>query len=640
MSALLKYNEDIYAAKHEMLDRARGYLRALVTQPHEPINFSIGTGRIDRGLDQHLPFIPGFEDERRELRTRIAGHIYQAAANNFAQAVDLTLTISRNRDELAPPLVVEEGEVFIAVDTEGHLHRIFLPPYHALTNAAAVTIDAGLSIECRFINPGYHKLPADDWSTRPRQGASNLPIREWRNRDPLFDDEEKWPPPSFLAGLAARGDAPPEPPETGAKLPKEVAVTVNPHVANRPSKPESGHEENADFEEENLESAPASMERALAAIAASHAERAATPHTESAPKPVSSAPRAAPRARARATPASPTARPAVPIGARRAPIAPSAQPQAKITPAPRPIVTGQPQARAPQPTPAAQPKPAAIEVRQATPQPPAPQPVVHAAESPQAQPTPQPAETARREPASQPEPRAEPQQRAEAPAETARAEPRLGAREEPRAEPRREAEPTPSEQAAQTAEATRKPAETPRAETQAPEPAHAAEALSQPSTHAQMAEGPQPTPQEKVAAPTPEPQTTLDQRTIKFAEKEDLTPHITQAGFSPAHAPGARQETSYAPAYVHLLEVPTHHHIYDALQPAQKQTPSLTQTAQLQTKMAAPKASPSLAPKIVPTPVPVVKSAPKQRLTRTAFLKRLLAPGLMPMPGGEPSEEA
>jgi hypothetical protein len=116
---------------------------------------------------------------------------------------------------------------------------------------------------------------------------------------------------------------------------------------------------------------------------------------------------------------------------------------------------------------------------------------------------------------------------------------------------------------------------------------------------------------------------------------------VTQASFAPAHAYDAALQASHTPAYVHLLDVPTHHHVYDTIQP-QKKVAALTTAVQPQVKVAAaPSTSPSLAPKIVPPPVPAAKSIPSQRrLTRAAFLKRLLAPGLTPMSGEDGSEEA
>jgi len=667
MSALPKFDADMYAIKREQIAGARDYMRALTTVP--PIKFSIGSGRIRHGLDKHLPVIAGLESSRRYLRDRLTNYLYSYAANEAAQAVDLKLTISSERSELTPPIAVEEGEYFITVDKEGLLRSVFIPPYHALMNANDVAIESGLAIECRVINPGYHHLK-DDQDTEPQDGAGNLPVREWRYRDPLADNGEKWPPPSYLAELGNRGQAPHGPPEAREKLPPEVMVTVNPYTANRHSGHELKHEENADFEEsrEPPELETANMERALAAIAASHATQAETPHSQpaaksAAPRPTAtSAPRGATRVQARAAP--PAARPAT------ATKSAAAQPQSRV--AATPVAQAKPAAEARQNAPAPRgaplaPQPAHAGATAASHSPPAAQPV-HTAGTPHTQ----SAETARHESAPHPEtPGAEaPAERAELAHVESTAGP--ATREAPQAEPRPETEAASSLQSTSTAAASREPAEPAHApetphvgpthhieETPSPEshaelahapetphvgPAHHIEETPSPESHAENAHAPE-TPHVGPAhhieeTPSPESHAEFEQRTIKLAEKEEMVPHIAVAGSVSAHGLDARQEASHAPAYVHLLEVPTHHHIYDTLQPAQKKTLGLTQTAQLQTKMAAaPSASPSLAPKIVQTPVPVAKSAPKQRLTRSAFLKHLLAPGLMPVPGGDSTEE-
>jgi len=183
MTALL-LEETPYRVENHGFDDSLAYLRMLVVKYPGVIEFKTGAGHLFFDLIKHIPPIHGFDEERRELCHLIEEHIYPLAASLYAQAVDITVTVSPH--DLMPPRHVDALSSFTAFDSvSGLLHHGFLSPHHEPPDFADLSIASGMTIECRPLNYHYHQL-FDDRSTRPQNATSNLLTRDYagRNRDP------------------------------------------------------------------------------------------------------------------------------------------------------------------------------------------------------------------------------------------------------------------------------------------------------------------------------------------------------------------------------------------------------------------------------------------------------------------------
>jgi hypothetical protein len=141
-------------------DDMSSYIAVLAQRASGTISFRTGAGRIFRDLLVHWPTLHDWESEAQELCQRIADAVFPLVGALYAQAVELTATISWTPIE--PPQRVDALSTYIVFDAKKTIERqCYLSPQHALPEAEMLAADRGVVVLCRPLHYRYHTIKDD-----------------------------------------------------------------------------------------------------------------------------------------------------------------------------------------------------------------------------------------------------------------------------------------------------------------------------------------------------------------------------------------------------------------------------------------------------------------------------------------------
>lgn len=217
-------NEKLFAVEDQPLVRGLDYLRWLTAHHDGVITFQTGAGRLVEDLPQWLPAEPRYVEQRDAVARLVAETVYPLASHLGAQAVSLRIVAAPHA---IAPQPAQHLETYIAFDTVAEkIHTCFLARDHVVPVAEA-GVRAGLSVTCEPLNYRYHWVN-DGLPDAPFTGASNMPNRADRNRDPAHPDEE-WPHRIHVVPSQLRDEG--EPPQRVVEHIEETAALLLPAAA-------------------------------------------------------------------------------------------------------------------------------------------------------------------------------------------------------------------------------------------------------------------------------------------------------------------------------------------------------------------------------------------------------------------------
>jgi hypothetical protein len=178
MTQALPDPDQVFAPSEMPLDaKIVSYVSALAKCASGTSLFRTGSGRIFRDLLIHWPTLENKEQEAQEICQRISDAVYPLAAALFAQAVEISLTISST--PIPAPTQIDALSMYVVFDTKKRVERrCFLSPRRPLPAAENLGTESGIVIACIPLNYRYHTLKDDRKRTgHPRAGLFELSQR-------------------------------------------------------------------------------------------------------------------------------------------------------------------------------------------------------------------------------------------------------------------------------------------------------------------------------------------------------------------------------------------------------------------------------------------------------------------------------
>lgn len=176
--AILDNEKDFTPSESALSDDLSSYISVLAQRGRSAIIFRTGAGRIFRDLLLHWPIVINRENQAQELCQNITDVIYPLTGALFAQAVEITATISPT--PIAAPANIEAMSTYLIFDTEKGLERhCFLSAEHPLPQDDMLITQAGLVVLCRPLNYQYHTTKDDrELKAHPLVGLYELVERQ------------------------------------------------------------------------------------------------------------------------------------------------------------------------------------------------------------------------------------------------------------------------------------------------------------------------------------------------------------------------------------------------------------------------------------------------------------------------------
>jgi|GEM_PF-4022234 hypothetical protein len=193
MSPIIPNGEEAFVPRESRLsDDLVSYIAALAARAPGSVTFRTGAGRIFRDLLLHWPTLEDWEIEAQALCNKIAEAVYPLTGALYAQAVEISVTISPQRVE--PPAHIDTLSSFVVFDAENRVERLFfLSPHHDLPSVDLMRVSKGVEVLCRPLNYLYHTIKDD----LPLFEHVRTGIFEWPKRlldaiyeEPPFTPEE------------------------------------------------------------------------------------------------------------------------------------------------------------------------------------------------------------------------------------------------------------------------------------------------------------------------------------------------------------------------------------------------------------------------------------------------------------------
>ncbi len=178
MTETATHDEEIFTPQEIPLGGGiSSYISFLTQSAPSTISFRTGAGRIFRDLLIHWPTIDTWENEAQELCQRITDAVYPLTGVLFAQAVDITVTISPTPIEA--PARIDAMSTYVVFDVEKNLERLFfLSPKHDLPQTEIMETSKGIVVLCRPLHYLYHTIKDDRQDLRhPLIGIFEMPER-------------------------------------------------------------------------------------------------------------------------------------------------------------------------------------------------------------------------------------------------------------------------------------------------------------------------------------------------------------------------------------------------------------------------------------------------------------------------------
>jgi hypothetical protein len=166
-------------APHEipLAGTLQSYIATLTRRASGTIIFRTGAGRLFRDLLMHWPSLENHENDALELCQRITDAIYPLVGDLYAQAVEITATISSQ--PIPMPAQIDALSTYVIFDSEKQSERVFfLSPKYPMPPAGLLGAKKGIVILCRPLNYLYHTIKDDrKHNGHPRVGIFELPQR-------------------------------------------------------------------------------------------------------------------------------------------------------------------------------------------------------------------------------------------------------------------------------------------------------------------------------------------------------------------------------------------------------------------------------------------------------------------------------
>jgi len=114
--AILDNEKDFTPSESALSDDLSSYISVLAQRGRSAIIFRTGAGRIFRDLLLHWPIVINRENQAQELCQNITDVIYPLTGALFAQAVEITATISPT--PIAAPANIEAMSTYLIFESE------------------------------------------------------------------------------------------------------------------------------------------------------------------------------------------------------------------------------------------------------------------------------------------------------------------------------------------------------------------------------------------------------------------------------------------------------------------------------------------------------------------------------------------